>query len=53
MIDGITLNTNGIADGYPIESLQIGQFDGQKFVPVGGVIDYEGKTPPYEARAKK
>lgn len=53
MLDGITLNTNGIADGYPIESLQIGQFDGQKFVPVGGVIDYEGKTPPYEARAKK
>jgi len=53
MLDGITLNTNGVADGYPIESLQIGQFDGQKFAPVGGVIDYEGKTPPYEARAKK
>lgn len=53
MLDGITLNTNGVADGYPIESLQIGQFDGQKFAPVGGVIDYEGKTPPYVARAKK
>lgn len=53
MLDGIALNTNGVSDGYPIESLQIGQFDGQKFVPVGGVIDYEGKTPPYEARAKK
>ena len=53
MLAGITLNTNGVEDGYPIESLQISQFDGVKFVPVGDLINYEGKTPPYEARVKK
>ncbi|MFA7666061.1 MAG: ABC transporter substrate-binding protein [Burkholderiaceae bacterium] len=52
MLDGITLNTNGAEDGYPIESLQIAQFDGKTFVPVGGVINYEGKTPVYVARKK-
>ncbi len=52
LLDGITLNTSGVADGYPIESVQISQFDGTKFVPVGSVIDYEGKTPAYEPRVK-
>ena len=45
LLEGITLNTNGVLDGYPIESVQMGQFDGAKFVPVGGIINYEGKTP--------
>jgi branched-chain amino acid transport system substrate-binding protein len=53
MLDGIAVNTSGVEDGYPIESLQIGQFDGQKFAPVGEVINYEGKTPLYVPRAKK
>lgn len=53
MLDGIELNTDGASDGYPIESLQIAQFDGQKFSPVGGVISYEGKTPLYVPRSKK
>lgn len=53
MLDGITLNTNGQEDGYPIESLQISQFDGVKFTPVGSVVNYEGKTPLYEPRVKK
>jgi hypothetical protein len=53
MLDGITLTTNGEEDGYPIESLQISQFDGVKFAPVGSVVNYEGKTPVYEARVKK
>jgi branched-chain amino acid transport system substrate-binding protein len=53
MLDGITVNTNGAEDGYPIESVQMGQFDGQKFAPVGKVISYEGKTPLYVPRAKK
>lgn len=53
MLDGITLTTNGEEDGYPIESLQISQFDGVKFTPVGSVVNYEGKTPVYEARVKK
>lgn len=45
LLEGITLNTNGAVDGYPIESIQMGQFDGTKFVPVGSIINYEGKTP--------
>ena len=52
MLDGITLNTNGTTDGYPIESVQISQFDGTKFVPVGAVVNYEGKTPLWTPRAK-
>jgi branched-chain amino acid transport system substrate-binding protein len=52
MLEGITLNTNGAEDGYPIESVQISQFDGVKFVPVGPVLNYEGKTPLYEPPAK-
>ena len=45
LLEGITLNTNGTADGYPIEAIQMGQFDGTKYVPVGAIINYEGKTP--------
>ena len=47
LLNGIMLNTNGADDGYPIEAVQISQFDGVKFNPVGGVINYENKTPPY------
>ena len=53
MLNGITLNTDGVNDGYPIESVQISQFDGTKFVPIGPVVNYEGKTPPWVPRAKK
>ena len=45
LLNGVTLTTKGSEDGYPIESIQMGQFDGVKFVPIGGLIDYEGKTP--------
>jgi branched-chain amino acid transport system substrate-binding protein len=45
LLKGITLNTNGEQDGYPIEAIQMGQYDGTKYVPVGGLINYEGKTP--------
>ena len=45
LLEGITVTTNGIADGYPIESVQVAQFDGTKFVPIGGVVSYEGMTP--------
>ena len=45
LLEGITLNTNGSIDGYPIESVQMGQYDGTKYVPKGPVINYEGKTP--------
>lgn len=52
LLKGITLSTNGAEDGYPIESVQISQFDGVKFVPVGNVIDYENKTLPYTPISK-
>lgn len=45
LLEGITLNTNGTNDGYPIEAIQMGQFDGTKYVPIGAIINYEGKTP--------
>jgi ABC-type branched-subunit amino acid transport system substrate-binding protein len=45
LLNGVTLTTKGSDDGYPIESIQMGQFDGTMFVPIGGLIDYEGKTP--------
>jgi ABC-type branched-subunit amino acid transport system substrate-binding protein len=45
LLEGITLNTKGAQDGYPVESMQMGQYDGTKYVPVGGLINYEGKTP--------
>ena len=45
LLKGITLNTNGSADGYPIESVQMGRYDGVKYVSVGDLINYEGKTP--------
>jgi hypothetical protein len=45
LLEGITLNTSGSVDGYPIESVQMGKYDGVKYVPIGGVINYEGKTP--------
>jgi branched-chain amino acid transport system substrate-binding protein len=42
---GIKLNTKEGSDGFPIESMQLFQFDGTAYKPVGKLIDYEGKTP--------
>jgi branched-chain amino acid transport system substrate-binding protein len=44
VLPGITANTNGAMDPYPIEQLQIGVWNGQFLDPKGGLIDYEGKT---------
>lgn len=52
LLDGIMLSTNGSEDGYPVEAIQISQFDGEKYVPVGSVIDYEGKTPLFTPPSK-
>lgn len=41
---GIKLNT-GPGDQFPIEAMQLFQFDGEAYRPVGKVIDYEGRTP--------
>ncbi|APO70803.1 periplasmic binding fold domain-containing protein (plasmid) [Rhizobium gallicum] len=44
LFDGIKISTKEKSDLYPIEALQLYQFDGQKYVPVGGVLDFEGDT---------
>ena len=45
---GIKLTTKPGSDQFPIESMQLFQFDGEAYKPVGGLIDYEGKTPKLE-----
>jgi branched-chain amino acid transport system substrate-binding protein len=45
LMDGITLNTDGTEDGFPVESLQMAQYNGQSFDLLGEIIDYEGETP--------
>ncbi|MFT4181876.1 MAG: ABC transporter substrate-binding protein [Rhizobium sp.] len=42
--EGITLTTRDGSDVFPIEALQLYQFDGQKYVALGGVKDFEGRT---------
>lgn len=45
LLPGITLTTNGATgDIYPIESLQLFRFDGEKYQPLGGVVSFEGRT---------
>ncbi len=45
---GIKLTTKPGTDQFPIESMQLFQFDGAAYQPVGALIDYEGKTPKLE-----
>lgn len=45
LLDGVRVKLAGDEDGYPIESMQLLQFQGGKFSLVGDLIDYEGKTP--------
>ncbi len=45
LLPGITLTTKTGEDVYPIESLQLFQFDGAAYQPMGDVISFEGKTP--------
>ncbi len=44
---GIKLNT-GPGDQFPIEAMQLFQFDGEAYRPVGKLIDYERSTPKLE-----
>lgn len=44
VLPGITVNTNGTADPYPIEQLQMGSWNGNYFAAQGDMITYEGKT---------
>ena len=41
---GITMTTKA-GDNFPIEAMQLFQFNGEAYQPVGKVIDYEGNTP--------
>lgn len=53
LLEGITLTTNGTAGGYPIESVQeLTQFDGTKFVPIGGVIKLQARRQRRKADAE-
>ena len=45
LMPGITLTTKSGVDGYLIETLQLFQFDGEAYKPVGQAISNEGKTP--------
>ena len=42
---GITMSTKAGADNFPIEAMQLFQFDGEAYKPVGKLIEYEGRTP--------
>lgn len=42
---GITMTTKAGADNFPIEAMQLFQFDGEGYKAVGKVIEYEGRTP--------
>ncbi|WP_018236904.1 ABC transporter substrate-binding protein [Ensifer sp. BR816] len=44
---GIALNTKSGEDVYPIESLQLFQFDGSAYKPLGQLMSFEGKTPSH------
>jgi len=44
LLPGISIKT-GPGDPWPIETLQVVQFRGDQWVPVGDPVSYEGKTP--------
>lgn len=45
---GIKLTTKRGSDQFPIESMQLFEFNGTAYKPVGKLLDYEGKTPKLE-----
>lgn len=44
LLPGVTFTTNGAEDPFPIETLQIGQYNGDFFDFVGDPIDLEGQS---------
>jgi branched-chain amino acid transport system substrate-binding protein len=51
LLPGIKLCTDGKKDPYPIESMQMSQFRGKRFEPVGPIVSkYEGAAPPAAGR---
>ncbi len=49
LLPGITLTT-GPGDGFPIESMQLARFKGDRWVSFGDVIDTRAGFPPVTAR---
>jgi branched-chain amino acid transport system substrate-binding protein len=47
LLPGITVNTNGAEDPFPIEQMQIGQYNGQYWELQGDIVCFEGKTKDY------
>jgi branched-chain amino acid transport system substrate-binding protein len=47
LLPGITLSTRAGADIYPIESLQLVRFDGERYQPLGALLSFEGRTPKH------
>lgn len=45
LLPTIKLNTNGTADPFPIEAMQLFVFKGEDYVTTGDTVSYEGKTP--------
>lgn len=45
LLPGVTLNMDGADDGFPIESMQIAEWTGDRFELKGKVVSFEGKTP--------
>jgi ABC-type branched-subunit amino acid transport system substrate-binding protein len=44
LLGGIKMTTKAGSDIFPVEALQLYQFDGQKYAPLAGILDFEGKT---------
>ncbi len=47
LLPGITVNTNGVADPFPIEQMQVGKYNGTYWVLEGDVISFEGKSKQF------
>lgn len=42
---GVKIDTIGPEDDFPIEAMRMVRFNGERYEPLGEVIDYENKTP--------
>ncbi len=47
LLPGITVNTNGAEDPFPIEQMQIGQYNGQFWDLQGEITSFEGETASF------
>jgi branched-chain amino acid transport system substrate-binding protein len=44
LLPGVTINTNGAEDPYPIETMQLGSYNGSYWDFVGELFDFEGQS---------